>query len=491
MNMKLRIALVSALLLLGLVSCSLAEDVTPPPDYVAPTIALTSTPVPATSTPVPPTPTEVPPTATTAATDAAAASASTDTAGTATTPGAASTETTAVTPEASATAGIQTGTVNGKVVNGSGGTIPSGSTVTLRGFDMPTDPNGQPNEAVNQSMPLQAGGLYEFTNVEMPTGRIFLTEVEYSGVAYQSDYLATEQATMTLPDLTVYDTTDDYTVLTVDQVHIALDYSTADTVQVIEMYIMSNTTKNTVTVTTDGTTIPFVNIPAEATNTSFQIASGSASFIGTADGFALLPSKTGEQYGLVVAFNLPYAKKISLTQPFVLPVTTVTIFAPNGVKITSKSLTDKGLQDFSGTSYQVYEATDIAAGSSISLKITGNPTTSTTSTTGISNQQWLIIGLGALGMALIGIGLFFFIRDRRLARLEEEEEENEEGEAGEASEGGEKAEVEEPTDALGDDRDAILDAILALDDQFKAGEIAKEVYEIRRTELKERLKKLD
>jgi hypothetical protein len=256
---------------------------------------------------------------------------------------------------------------------------------------------------------------------------------------------------------------------------------------------MTNNTKQTVTVPTDGTSIPFVQIPEGATNLNFQVGSGSAPFLGTADGFALAPSNAGEQYQLVVVFNLPYAKKISLTQAFVLPVASASFIVPEGVKLTGKLLTDQGLQDFSGTSYQVYDATNIAAGSSISLKITGTPaassTTATGTTGGITKQQWLIIGLGVLGMALIGIGLFFFLRERRLSRLEEEEEEDEESEEGEEGEGGEKAEAE-PTDALGDDRDAILDAILALDDQFKAGEIAKEVYETRRAELKERLKKL-
>jgi hypothetical protein len=482
--MKLRLALVSALLVLGLVSCSLAEDVTPPADYVSPTIALTSTPVPPPSTPVPPTATEALPTATTASPDASASTTET-----------ASTPAADVTPEASATAGIQTGTVNGKVVNGSGGTVPDGLTITLRGFDMPADSSSTPNEAVNQSLSLPTNGQYEFTNVEMPSGRIFLTQVEYNGVPYQSGYLVTDQALLTLPDLTLYDTTDDYTVLSLDQVHIAFDYSTADTVQVIEMYIMTNNTKQTVTVGTDGTSIPFVKIPEGATNVNFQVANGSASFLGTSFGFALAPSASGEQYGLVAIFDLPYAKKISLTLPFVLPASTVSIFVPEGVKLTGDQLTDQGLQDFSGTSYQTYEATDIAAGSSIALKITGKPATSSTTTSGttggITNQQWLIIGLGALGMALIGIGLFFFIRDRRLSKLEEELEEGEEGEGGEPGEGGEKIEGEvQPTDALGNDRDAILDAILALDDQFKAGEIAKEVYETRRSELKERLKNL-
>jgi hypothetical protein len=43
-------------------------------------------------------------------------------------------------------------------------------------------------------------------------------------------------------------------------------------------------------------------------------------------------------------------------------------------------------------------------------------------------------------------------------------------------------------DAIGEDRDSIMDAMIALDDQYKAGEIPKEAYENRRSELKDRLK---
>ncbi len=41
-----------------------------------------------------------------------------------------------------------------------------------------------------------------------------------------------------------------------------------------------------------------------------------------------------------------------------------------------------------------------------------------------------------------------------------------------------------------DDRDTIIDAIIALDDQYKGGCIAKEAYIKRREELKKRLKGL-
>ncbi|KAF0107745.1 MAG: cytochrome c family protein [Anaerolineaceae bacterium] len=484
--MKIRTILLTALLMLGLAACSLAEDVTPPPGYVAPTIASSSTPVPPTSTPVTtnaPTDTLEPtatlePTVTTNA-DAAVTLETTVAADASATPEAAATgEATSATPEATA---IPTGAVSGTVANGSGGALPSGLTVTLRGFDMPADQNSDPTVAVNLPGTVQPDGSYTFENVEILSGRIFLVEITYAGVAYQSGYIIADQPPVSLPTLTIYEVTDDTSLLNLEQVHIAFDYSTPDVVQVIELYIMSNTSTQAVLVTTDGASIPFVHLPEGAANVNFQVASGSAAFVGTETGFALVPLPEGQQYGLVAVFELPYEKKITLTQSFLLAVGKVTIFAPEGVKVRGgDELVDQGLQDFSGTMYQLYEATDVAAGSSLTVTLSGKPEAAgeaATDTVSAATKQWLIIGLGTGGMALVSVGLFLFMRDRKRSLEGEDEEESEEGE-----------EEGEEENASEDDRDAILDAIIALDDQYKAGEISREVYNKRRAELKERLK---
>ncbi len=93
----------------------------------------------------------------------------------------------------------------------------------------------------------------------------------------------------------------------------------------------------------------------------------------------------------------------------------------------------------------------------------------------LDQHTWLLIGVGALGVVLIGLGIFLFLRDRRLKKLEEELK---------------AMRKKSEEDALGDDREGIMDAIITLDDQYKAGDISKEAYEKRRDELKDRLKNL-
>ena len=71
---------------------------------------------------------------------------------------------------------------------------------------------------------------------------------------------------------------------------------------------------------------------------------------------------------------------------------------------------------------------------------------------------------------MIGLGVYLYLRDR--SRANENDEDGVE------------------VDALGEDENSIMDAILVLDDQHKAGEISSEAYIKRREALKERLRKI-
>jgi hypothetical protein len=256
---------------------------------------------------------------------------------------------------------------------------------------------------------------------------------------------------------------------------------------------MSNTSDKAVVIPTDGSSISFIPLPEGATNMNFQVASGSANFVGTAEGFAIVPLPAEQKYGLVAVFDLPSARKLNVTLPFTLAIGKVTIFAPVGVKVRGDAFTDMGLQDFSGTSYTLFEAADVAAGTTLEATLTGKPDGSAESTGGISQatKQWLIIGLGTGGMALIGVGLFLFIRERRKALEEEDETDDDDDDDDDADEDEEKPSKRKDSRkkaSAEDERDAILDAIIALDDQHKAGKISKSVYDKRRSELKDKLK---
>lgn len=478
--MKFRLYIFIILLSLSLAACSLAEDITPPPNYVAPTTQPTVIPtLQVTQTPIPPTATETPVPTSTVVTNTSTVS---GTNGTATPSGevsptaqsnasstAAATGATTPLAEVSPTAQASQATVNGTVTIASGAPLPSGTIATLLVYD-----SSAGNVTLTLTTPIQADGKYEFINVPADTNTVFLVTVDYSGVVYDSTPVNFDGTSLqfNLP-LTVFETTTDLTVLTITQAHLQFDFSTAGTVQVMVLYVISNPGSNAVTVTSDGTNVPFIQIPSGAQSVNFQLAQSSSPLMSAANGFALLPG-ANLQYGIVATYNLPYTNKLDFSQPFSLPVSSATIIVPEGVKVTSDQLTDAGTQGSTGTTYHLYSGSSLASGSTLNLTISGMPGDKTSSGFVLDQHTWLLIGVGALGVILIGLGVFLFMRDRRLKKLEDElGDEN-----------------EEEDDSLGDDREGIMDAIITLDDQFKAGDISQEAYEKRRNELKDRLKNL-
>ncbi|MGD0612002.1 MAG: hypothetical protein ABSB41_10845 [Anaerolineales bacterium] len=449
--MRFQPIVLAVLLSLVLSACSLAEDITPPPGYLSPTAPLsTSLPVATAQTAIPglssPTslPTALPPNSETA------------------TPAAASTGS-----GAPGTPSPQIGVVTGKVVASSGVGLLSGLTVSLYGLEQ--DPNGgTPTQVLTRSAPLAEDGAFRFEQVEMPAGRIFVSIVVYDGVPYQSTEVtaAQGQAALELPQLTIYPVTQNLELLQIKQVHILLDFSAAQSIQAVELYVIANPSQQTVLVPSDGSSVPFAKLPSGASNASIQTYTGGATFLITANGLAMPPVPADQMYGLEVAYTLPSAKKFKLTLPFVLPADSVTVFVPEGVQVSGNSLSDQGIQNIQGLLYHQYDASSLAAGAVLDMTISGSPASSGGGAS--STQTGLVIAVGILGLMLIGAGVFFFLRDRNRQRFEPAPEAD--------------AKVN------GNGADEIADAIVALDDQYRAGGIAKDVYEQRRSELKDQLR---
>ncbi len=468
--MKFRLPILVVLLSLALAACSLAEDITPPPGFEMPT-SLPATAVPATQTPEPPAASPTP-TSESVPTSTGITPAATDS----TTPPAevspgASTESATPSAEVSPTAQADVVIVGGTVTLASGGAIPGGTNATLLVYDTTA---GQVKQTL--TAPILPDGKYEFTDVPADTSTVYLVTVDYSGVTYDSVPVKFDGTLFQFDmPITVYDTTGDLNVLTITQVHLQFDFSTAGKVQVMALYIISNPGGNAVIVTSDGSSVPFIQIPEGASGAQYQLAQSSSPLLNATGGFALLPG-ANLQYGIITTFTLPYTDRLELTQPFSLPVSSATVIVPEGVKVKSDQLTDASTQNSTGTpstTYHLYQAGSLASGSTLTMTISGMPGDKPGFV--FDQRTWLMIGVGALGVILIGLGIFLFLRDRKLRKMEEEFEGDEE---------------ESDEDALGDDRDSIMDAIIALDDQFKAGGISKEAYEKRRDELKDRLRNL-
>ena len=430
--MKFYRILITFILACTLAACnfSLAEDITPPPGAALTPIAT-----------IAPTATEIAPSAATFASNGLASASPTP----------------ATAGKAAPADGV---TIAGTVTNGSGGSLPAGLTATLHGIL-----NQQ--ETLSRSIPINPDGTYSFEKVALTNGMEFLVAVQYGPVGFFS-HGGVFDGTQKRYDqpITIYNSTADLTGLSLDQLHIQASFPTPGEIQLDEIYVLTNPGKTAVTVSTDGTSLPFASLPKGALQPSISLSQGSAPLVMADAGFAMLPGS--QQYSFVVSFGLPYYKNSErLDQHFNLSPASIVVIVPAGVKAFGAGLSDQGTSDYQGASYQIYSGGALQAGSILALTFMGS---SLAASTGIPSLA-LLISLGSLGLLFVAGGLFLFWRDRR------------------------KAMVAGPSETIqpgspDDETTRLADAILALDDRFAAGKIDQAAYRQQRAQLKEQLKSL-
>jgi mono/diheme cytochrome c family protein len=388
-------------------------------------------------------------------------------------------------PQVSTTAEIsQTvpamGPVEVQLINGSGGEAPSDVPVTLLGID----DMGLESMQNTYSETLTAGinGVYTFTNVLMPAGRVFLAGTDYASGTYSSDAVTADPA---VPDLkmqiTVYDSTTDTSSLTTDRVHILFDFTDPQYTQVIEVFIISNSSMQAVVAPTQGGPVVTFPLPKDYTDLQFQYGELGDRFIEVEQGFAdKMAVKPGVgNYQVIFYFQLPYNRKLDFIQPMFLPTSAVVVMVPdNGVKVTSDQLQDGGTRKYQDITYRTYNGNSFIAGSTLAFTLSGNPNKAAASLFSPGTTQSLAIGLGVFGVALVLVGLWLFRRNQSRVSLKPAVD---------------AAGMDTPLPALGTssgDEDTLMDAIIALDDQYHAGNLPEEAYLERRAVLKDRLREI-
>jgi hypothetical protein len=167
-------------------------------------------------------------------------------------------------------------------------------------------------------------------------------------------------------------------------------------------------------------------------------------------------------YGLVAFGSFPKENRIEYSLDVKLNVASLVVLLPEGVKAKGENLADHGVQAVQNANFQIYQGGPRNAGDTVTFTISGRPKSAGGAS--LTQNQTLLIGVGAFGVVLILAGLWLYLRDRH--RAEEESEDDDEFE----------------------DTESILDAIIALDDLHRAGKLNDEAYRKRREELKAKLK---
>lgn len=364
---------------------------------------------------------------------------------------------------------IESATISGLIVNGTTTDPETDVEAVLRAFAPDF------TETLAMTTTVDSDGRYTFDLTDVPPEWIYLVSTDYEGLTFnsQANQLNRETPELSMP-IIVYDATDDVAVVSVNQIHMILSFE-PDSVQISELYIFNNEGNAVFAGETgnpdDGTVQ--IYLPAGAENVNFQRSFGSLENFGpapeviqTETGWAdTLPLRPGDgSSSLLVSYELPYEDGLRLGHPLVYPVAGATAIMPDvGVELSGDGWQSEGAQALPGGSYLAYVNSGLAGSDALSLELNGRAEQLVDAQGNAvlvrDESQELIVGMAALGLTLLA-GVFFV------------------------------RQWQQPT-AVADnnnDKQALLQAIADLDDEFEAGELDEAAYAQEREQLKEELR---
>ena len=344
------------------------------------------------------------------------------------------------------------GTIDGYIVNGTAGAATPGNLpITFYVF-----PGGTGNTVVTQTLQSDAQGRFVVDNVQASHGDLVAAGTTYKDLQFHSEVVPyAAQISLTLP-ITVYESTTDASKIQIDTLHIVV-MPDANGLQVSEIYVLSNSGDRSVAGM--GQPIMHLGLPAGAQNFSSDPNSMQPNtLVPNGDGldyYDVVPVGAGSTQ-IIFQYSLPKTS-VALDRPIFQKVSVVNLLLGGDsaqVSVSSPQLTVAGPQSIQGQTYQLYQGANLAPGQTLSINI---------GSAAGAGPSWPV--MAGIVLVVIGVvGLAVWLRSRR--------------------------KLAGATLDPGDEREALLDQIAALDDDFEAGQIDKIDYNAKRARLKAKLLKL-
>jgi hypothetical protein len=307
------------------------------------------------------------------------------------------------------------GEVTGSITNGtSGAPVSETVEVMLHGW------NDSEEKIMlhGQSAP---DGSFRFEDVDFDPGLFYAAMATYKDVAYYSEPAQVNEGDLKLGFNTpVYETTGDLSHVKIDKMHV-LFYAHEGQLMVTEVYILSNagnlTVKDTQVLPSGRKGSLKFSLPDDATNVEFDTQS-SDRFIQVDGGFVdtapLVPGEKNSQ--VMVRYSLPYTGKYAFEFTAPVAVGGVSFLVPedSGLKLQSSSLAPAGTQAMQdGSSFAIYTSPGLSPAESIRISLSGKLNKSNASLPGSQDfSQGILVGGSLLGLALLGVGIWWWLRSR-------------------------------------------------------------------------------
>jgi hypothetical protein len=375
------------------------------------------------------------------------------------------------------------GKIDGQVVNGTKGAQPSstaGLTVTL--LSVAQGATGM----ISSTAQTDANGRFSFSDLSTVTTTQYLATTSYTGIPYYSDPFTFDGNQTTVPlSMTVYETTNDPSVIRVNQTHLILDVQTR-LLNVTQVVVVEGTSDRVLVGATatdphkatlvipilEGATDAQIDNPPEANGTTLQ-GNGVLTYTERFYPGDHLNNNIVMRYA--VPFNPPmYSANLKL--PY--DTATLRILAADvGQTIQANPLSaPTPFLSPAGSRFIQTSGSNLKAGTTISVTMTNLPATvapppgpdaTAAPAAAPTNNNLQLVGgvvLGVAALAALALLLYPVLRRRQ--------------------------ERAAPVESTADERMELLQAMADLDDEFEAGKISEAEYKEERARLKAELLEL-
>jgi len=355
----------------------------------------------------------------------------------------------------------QQGIVKVNLQNSANEPVPLYLAITLRGYD-------QMVEVYTRTLVLEGEPEIVFDDVPMALGRIYFATTEHENAVYGSGVATVDNGTSELAlEIDYYPPTLDLSILHVDRLHVFVDFIDEETLEIYQLYIFSNSSDQVLVPEVAGGAAVNFEVPKLAGDLYVE-ENMNLAYQETDDGFGISIIYPNENpYQTIFSYSIPYKdKKMDLSIPVSLDAQALILMAPaSGFKVSGDQLEEAGTQDFEGIAYNMFTSSNLVAGDTLDLTLSGRPKNGNLLITpGEDSNLNLVIGLAGLGLAFIITGVFLWRRNQ----INDDDVYDD--------------------DFVGDTPEEIMDSIIALDDQYKIGGLPEGAYRHRRAELKDQLK---